>query len=440
MDLGTITILIVAAVILLLLVGLPLAFVTGLIALVLGYTFFGMNGVGLIISRVYTFVTQYIFVSVPMFVLMAAVMDRSGIARDLYDTMSLISRRVRGGVAVQTLVVAVFLAAMSGIIGGEIVLLGMLALPQMLRLGYQDKLAIGVVCAGGALGTMVPPSIVLVLYGLVANVSIADLFAAAVIPALILAGLYISYVLIRCWINPDLAPRTVLDASGGAANPAPVENRHRMPFVLRVGLPVFVAFCVLGSIYMGVASVTESACVGAAGMILATIVRGEFSWELLYDSLKQTIQTCGMIIWIGIGASALIGVYSLMGGIRFIENLFLSIDLPAIGIVMVMMGILLVLGMFLDWVGIALLTMPVYIPIIEKLGFDPVWFGILFCVNMQVSFLSPPFGPAAFFLKSVAPPGVTLNRIFASVWPFIILQAVVLAIVLFFPGVTELLR
>ena len=440
MDLGTITILIVAAVILLLLVGLPLAFVTGLIALVLGYTFFGMNGVGLIISRVYTFVTQYIFVSVPMFVLMAAVMDRSGIARDLYDTMSLISRRVRGGVAVQTLVVAVFLAAMSGIIGGEIVLLGMLALPQMLRLGYQDKLAIGVVCAGGALGTMVPPSIVLVLYGLVANVSIADLFAAAVIPALILAGLYISYVLIRCWINPDLAPRTVLDVNGGAVDPAPVENRHRMPFILRVGLPVFVAFCVLGSIYMGIASVTESACVGAAGMILATIVRGEFSWGLLYDSLKQTIQTCGMIIWIGIGASALIGVYSLMGGIRFIENLFLSIDLPAIGIVMVMMGILLVLGMFLDWVGIALLTMPVYIPIIEKLGFDPVWFGILFCVNMQVSFLSPPFGPAAFFLKSVAPPGITLNRIFASVWPFIILQAVVLAIVLFFPGVTELLR
>ena len=355
--------------------------------------------------------------------------------------MSLISRRVRGGVAVQTLVVAVFLAAMSGIIGGETVLLGMLALPQMLRLGYQDKLAIGVVCSGGALGTMVPPSIVLVLYGLVANVSIGDLFAAAVIPALILAGFYIAYVLIRCWINPALAPIVVSDADDAADGEAGGEQRkHRMPFVLRVGLPVFVAFCVLGSIYLGIASVTESACVGAAGMILSTMVRGEFTWPLLYDSLKQTIRTCGMIIWIGIGASALIGVYSLMGGIRFIEALFLSIDLPAVGIVMVMMGILLVLGMFLDWVGIALLTMPVYIPIIQKLGYDPVWFGVLFCINMQVSFLSPPFGPAAFFLKSVAPPEITLNRIFASVWPFIMLQALVLAIVLFYPGITEYLR
>lgn len=424
---------IIGAVGLLLVFGLPLAFVTGLIALLLAYGFFGTAGVGLISSRVYSFVTQYVFISVPMFVLMAAIMDRSGIARDLYDAMSRVTRRIRGGVALQTIVVAVFLAAMSGIIGGEIVLLGMLALPQMLRLGYDDRLAIGVVCAGGALGTMVPPSIVLIIYGLIAQVSVSDLFAAALIPALILAGSYAAYVIIRVNLDPSLAP---------AIEDVLNDQNEKSGNVTLIGvlLPVLVAFMVLGSIYGGVASVTESASLGAAGMILSTIVRREFTWTLLRDSLRQTLQTCGMIIWIGIGASALIGVYSLLGGIKFVEQTLLGLDLAPVALILAMMGLLIILGLFLDWVGIALLTMPVFLPIIKTLGYDPVWFGILFCINMQVSFLSPPFGPAAFFLKSVAPPEITLGRIFSSLWPFILIQIAVLLLVLFVPEITEILR
>jgi tripartite ATP-independent transporter DctM subunit len=424
---------IIGAVGLLLVFGLPLAFVTGLIALLLAYGFFGTAGVGLISSRVYSFVTQYVFISVPMFVLMAAIMDRSGIARDLYDAMSRVTRRIRGGVALQTIVVAVFLAAMSGIIGGEIVLLGMLALPQMLRLGYDDRLAIGVVCAGGALGTMVPPSIVLIIYGLIAQVSVSDLFAAALIPALILAGSYAAYIIIRVNLDPSLAP-----AIEDVLNDQNEESGNVT--LIGVLLPVLVAFMVLGSIYGGIASVTESASLGAAGMILSTIVRREFTWTLLRDSLRQTLQTCGMIIWIGIGASALIGVYSLLGGIKFVEQTLLGLDLAPVALILAMMGLLIILGLFLDWVGIALLTMPVFLPIIKTLGYDPVWFGILFCINMQVSFLSPPFGPAAFFLKSVAPPEITLGRIFSSLWPFILIQVAVLLLVLFVPEITEILR
>jgi tripartite ATP-independent transporter DctM subunit len=303
----------------------------------------------------------------------------------------------------------------------------------MLRLGYDDRLAIGVVCAGGALGTMVPPSIVLIIYGLIAQVSVSDLFAAALIPALILAGSYAAYIIIRVNLDPSLAP-----AIEDVLNDQNEESGNVT--LIGVLLPVLVAFMVLGSIYGGIASVTESASLGAAGMILSTIVRREFTWTLLRDSLRQTLQTCGMIIWIGIGASALIGVYSLLGGIKFVEQTLLGLDLAPVALILAMMGLLIILGLFLDWVGIALLTMPVFLPIIKTLGYDPVWFGILFCINMQVSFLSPPFGPAAFFLKSVAPPEITLGRIFSSLWPFILIQVAVLLLVLFVPEITEILR
>jgi tripartite ATP-independent transporter DctM subunit len=298
----------------------------------------------------------------------------------------------------------------------------------MLRLGYNRALAIGTVCAGGSLGTMIPPSIVLIVYGLTASVSIGDLFLATVTPGLMLATFYIIYILVRCYMDPEMGP----PISNDELDIPMSEKLRKMRGVI---LPVGVAVTVLGSIYGGIASVTEAAAMGVVGVFVSAAIRGEVTWVLIRDSLKQTLETCGMIIWIGLGAAALVGVYNLMGGNRFIESTILDSGASPLVIVLIMMGILIVLGLFMDWIGIALLTMPIFVPIIIKLGMDPVWFGILFAMNMQVSYLSPPFGPAAFYLKSVAPKDMHLAEIFRALLPFIAIQLVALAIVLFFPDV-----
>jgi tripartite ATP-independent transporter DctM subunit len=411
----------------LLVTGMPLAVVTLLVALIFALGWFGPMAVPIVTTRIYSFLTQYVFVSVPMFVLMASVLDRSGIARDLFDAMRLFAGRIRGGVGVQTLLVAVVLAAMSGIIGGEIVLLGLLALPQMLRLGYDRRLAIGIVCAGGALGTMIPPSIVLIIYGLSANVSIGELFTASFVPGLMLAGFYIAYVLVLGVISPEKVPVPEQGVT--------VDTAEKLRLLKGLVLPMLVVVFVLGSIYGGIASVTEASAIGVVGVVLSTILRREFSWRMMMDAAMQTLRTCGMIVWIGVGATAVIGVYNLMGGIEFIKGLLLGVSDTPIVIILVMMLILGVLGMFLDWVGIALLTIPIFVPIVVSLGYDPIWFGVLFSMNMQVSFLSPPFGPAAFYLKSVAPPEISLGTIFRSLVPFICLQVLALALVIAFPAI-----
>ncbi|EGA66659.1 TRAP transporter large permease [Vibrio brasiliensis] len=409
----------------LLLTGMQLAFVTGFVAIFFTLFWFGPDALPLIASRTYSFASGYVFLAVPMFVLMAALLDRSGIAKDLFDAMKSVGRKVRGGVAVQTLMVAVLLASMSGVIGGETVLLGILALPQMLRLGYDRKLAIGTTCAGGALGTMLPPSIVLIIYGMTASVSIGDLFKASFLPAFILAGCYIAYVLIRCKLNPALAP-----IPGDSED----DDDPQVSYFKALFFPLLSVAVVLGSIYTGVASVTEASALGVVGIMISAVIRGEMNFTMLKESAIATMRTCGMIMWIGIGASALVGIYNLMGGIDFVEEVILSLSGgSAIGTLLIMMVILLVLGMFLDWVGVALLTMPIFVPIITGLGFDPVWFGVVFCLNMQVSFLSPPFGPAAFYLKSVAPKDISLGEIFSSLLPFIALQVFVLGLVIVFP-------
>ncbi|NYZ16820.1 TRAP transporter large permease subunit [Azospirillum sp. RWY-5-1] len=420
--------LLIGGIFLLLVTGLPLAFVTGLVALALTFGWFGPNALPLVISRVYGFITEYSLVAVPMFVFMASLLDRSGIARDLFNAMRIFAGRLPGGVAVQTLVVAFLMATMSGIIGGEIVLLGLLALPQMLRLGYDRDISIGVVCAGGSLGTMIPPSIVLIIYGLIASVSIADLFVAAFTPGAILMGAYVAYVLGRCLMNPELGPPLSKEEAGGF--------KEKVAALKGVVFPVLIAGLVLGSIYGGVASVTEAAAMGVFGVLLAIIVRGEFSFRLMQESVQQTLDTCGMIIWIGIGAAIIVGVYNLMGGNRFVSSTILGLDASPTVIILVMMAIFLVLGCILDWIGIAMLCLPIFVPIVKQLGYDPVWFGILFCVSMQVSYLSPPFGPAAFYLKGVAPPDITLRHIFMALLPFIAIQIAVLMLLLFVPEIS----
>ena len=426
MSIEILTLIMLGSMVVLLLIGLPLAFVTGIIAFGFALALYGPLALPLIATRIYGFVSVYALIAVPMFVLMASVLERSGIARDLFGAMHVLAGNLRGGLASQTMAVAVLMAAMTGIIGVEIVLLGLVALPQMLRLHYDRKLALGTVCAGGGLGTMIPPSIVLIFYGLTAQVSIGDLFYATIIPGLLLAGIYVAYILIRCYINPDLGP------------PAPAAERdlsfaEKMLMARDILLPVAVVVMVLGSIYGGIASVSEAAGMGVIGVVICTWIRKELKWQLIRESLHQTMMTCGVILWLVFGATALIGVYNLMGGIDFITNLMTGLPFPPIVILLIMMAILLVLGFFIDWIGIMMLTMPVFVPIVVEMGYDPIWFGILFCMNMQISYLSPPFGPAAFYLKGVAPPEISLQDIYNSLWPFMGLQILALGIVMKFP-------
>ncbi|MEY3664117.1 MAG: hypothetical protein RLZZ153_299 [Pseudomonadota bacterium] len=426
MDIGTLSLLIALAIVVLMMLGVPLAFVTGAIAVVVSLTMFGANGLTVVASQVFSLVNEYLFVSVPMFLMMASFLEKSGVAHDLYEAMNAIGRRVRGGVALQTLVVSVILATTTGVVGGEVILLGVIALPQMLRLGYDRKLAIGTICAGGALGAMIPPSIVLIVFGITASVSIGDLFTAAFTPGLMLAGLYALYIIIRVNLNPALAPLPPADETGTAS--AAQELR-------KVIWPLLLIISVLGSIYAGIASITEASGVGAAGAMLCAWARGSLSRQVLHDVLKQTLTTSGMVLWLTFGAAALIGVYGLVGGTRFASNMLSGLELAPMVMIAFMLGVIFLLGMVMDWIGICLLTMPIFVPVVKAMGFDLVWFGVLFCLVVQTAYLSPPFGPAAFFLKSVAPADITLQEIFSAMWPFIGLQLVAIGLVLIVPGI-----
>jgi TRAP-type mannitol/chloroaromatic compound transport system permease large subunit len=531
MDIGTISIILLVAMLALLAIGMPLGFASGFLALGVLYLKFGPDllfgsfGTGplnILAQRLYGVMTSYVLISVPLFILMATLLERSGIARDMYSSLNLWLSRTRGGIAIVTALMAIVMAAMSGIIGGEVVLLGLIALPQMLRLGYNQNLAIGTICASGSLGTMIPPSIVLIFYGLITETSIHALFKAAFVPGFILGGFYIVYIIIRTRLNPDQAPLpeptegeistaektrclitfagwlAAIWGGGGLVHAGVIEAQNAMgvlkaddyaPYsiekvgqfaaMLIAGLivtrlvfgkdivaktwemskgliaPLMVVFVVLGSIYGGVTGITEAAGMGTAAVLVLIILRGEFSLRLVREALMRTFRSTGTIIWVTFGATALAGSYTIAGGPTYVANLIVGSELPTLGILLVMMVIFLFLGAFMDWVGIVLLVMPVFMPIVmrlpvEQLGLlgplvvDPrfvaVWFGVLFCVNMQVSFLSPPFGPAAFYLKSVTPDYITLPDIFRGFLPFICIQLLVLALILFFPELTMLFR
>ena len=342
--------------------------------------------------------------------------------------MAIAGGRFRGSVGVQTSIVAVLLAAMSGVMGGEIVVLGLVALPQMLRLGYDRKLAIGIICASGALATLIPPSIILIVFGLAAQVSVTALFTASLVPGVLLAALYITYILIRVRLNPDLAP--IYDTPETA-----LPFFQRLRYLKGVILPALLIGSVLGVIYSGIATVTEAAAVGAVGALVVAGLRRELSWTMARDAMRQTVVTVGSIIWLVIGAVSLVGIYNRIGGDEFLQGMLTSLNIPPLMVVVVMMAIVMLLGTFLEWIAILFITVPIFVPVVTGLGFDPIWFGVLFAMNIQIYYLSPPFGPACFFLKSVAPREIELQEIFVAVLPFIALQTVGLLLVLFVPQI-----
>jgi tripartite ATP-independent transporter DctM subunit len=432
------SIIIVSLMILLMMTGMPLGVVTLFVSILSALFYFGFNGLYLVSTNAFGLLEAYPLIAVPLFVLMASILEKAGVAEDLFDAMQIFAGKLRGGVAIQTIVVAVILAAMSGVMGGEIVMLGLVALPQMMRLGYDRKLAIGVVCASGALATLIPPSIIMIVYGLSANVAIGDLFMAGAVPGLMLATFYAIYTLIRCYINPSLAPNAEeVTAARGKEMKLDKEKKSA------VMMCVFLIFCVMGSIYAGIASVTEAAAVGVIGAIIVAFVRNSFSWNLLQKALAGTMSTVGTIVWLILGAVSFVGIYNLIGGADFMRSLFTGLGISPLAVVALMMLILVILGTFMEWIAIAFITVPVFAPVIvgmaPELGLDPawaaVWFGVLFVMNIQIYFLSPPFGPACFWLKSVAPPEIELQEIFIAVLPFIGLQIIGMMLVLFIPDI-----
>ena len=428
-DIQTTTLIIVGAMILLMMTGMPLGIVTLAVSIGTALVIFPeFSGSVLVASNAQGLLEAYPLVAVPLFVLMANILERSGVAEDLFDAMSILSGRLRGGVAVQTTLVAVIMAAMTGIMGGEIVMLGLIALPQMLRLGYDKKLAMGTICAGGSLATLIPPSVIMIIYGLTANVSISALFLGGFLPGLLLASLYITYILIRCAIQPHLAPLP----AGALVSMTSAEKAAKMKGLI---LPMLVILWILGSIYGGIATVTEAAAVGVFGAVAAAAARRRLSWAMLQEALRKTMITVGTIIWLVLGAVSFVGIYNIIGGNEFMQSLLRGLDIAPLAVIFVMMGILIILGTFMEWIAIAYITVPIFAPVVVELGFDPIWFGVLFVMNIQIYFLSPPFGPACFWLKSVAPPEITLQQIFGAVLPFIGLQIIGLVLVLTFPEI-----
>ncbi|MCB1486014.1 MAG: TRAP transporter large permease subunit [Bauldia sp.] len=521
-DIGTLSLILLIAMFVLLAIGMPLGFASAFLAVVtlvlkfgpdLLYGDFGRGPLNVLGQAIYRQMTNYVLISIPLFIFMASLLERSGIARDMYTSLNMWLSRTRGGIALVTSIMAVIMAAMSGIIGGEVVLLGLIALPQMLRLGYNQKFAVGTICASGSLGTMIPPSIVLIFYGLITETSIQALFTAAFLPGFMLASFYVIYILFRANLRPEQAPlpppnpddpsvgekrllflaflailvviasaallvrNLFLSATGSNVLTEGMERiplgmpgdlpwiagalvvailllallrRTRIAWQMGKGLvaPLIVIGVVLGSIYGGVTGITEAAGMGVIAVFVISLIRREMTFEIVWDSLMRTLKSTGTIIWVTIGAASLAAAYTLAGGPTYVANLITGMDLPAMGIILVMMVIFLIMGMFMDWVGIVLLIMPVFLPIVMKLppediGFFAhvtpsqvaIWFGVTFCMNMQVSFLSPPFGPAAFYLKSVAPENITLTAIFAGFMPFIVIQLIALTVMLCWPPI-----
>lgn len=422
------TLLTFSLLLLMIIAGVPLGYSTLATAVIVGTVAFGFNSLLLIAGRIYDTSTNYVLITVPLFIMMGIIMEKGGIAKALFNVLHLWTARIPGGMAVGCILAGSIMAAMVGVVGADIITLGLVALPTMLRRGYDKRLALGVVCASGTLGAMIPPSLVLVIYGLIAGVSIAELFAAAMMPGLMLAALYAVYVVVRCMIQPELAPmppREELDLPLG----------QKLALARHLVLPIGIVVAVLGSIYAGIASPTEAAAVGTAGALLASLLGRQFGLRDIHDTVVQTGRAMGPVMWTFFGATALVGIYTLVGGITYVSGLISDLPLPPIGIIIVMMIILILLGMVLDWVGIALLTLPIFIPVVREMGYDPIWFGVLFCMNMQIGYMSPPFGPSAFYLKSVTPPGIRLEDIFTAILPFLLLQMVALAFVIGFPDI-----
>ena len=424
-----ITFLMLGSLITLIVLGYPVAFVLGGLATVFGLIFVGPHVVNLFMLRMFGVMSDYILLAIPLFVFMGVVIEKSGLATRLYDAAYIIMGRLRGGLAIATLFTCTVFAAATGVIGASVVTMGLLALPSMLRYNYSKSLATGSICAGGTLGILIPPSVLILIYGPLAGISVGKLFMGAFIPGMLLAGLYLGYVLIRCFINPSLGPAMPPDHPDLQVPP----GRKMYLFATSI-LPVsLLILAVLGSIFFGVAAPTEAAGVGAlAAMLLAAGYR-QLTLASLKEAVYSTMKISCMIYLVLIGAGFFTAIFINLGGGTVVSDLVLGLPLPNWGILLVMFSIIFIMGMFIDWIGVLMICVPLFTPIAATLGYDPLWFAMMFIVVMQTSFLTPPFAYAIFYLKGIAPPEVTTGHIYRGVVPFIVLQFIGVALLALFP-------
>jgi tripartite ATP-independent transporter DctM subunit len=425
--LGAASLLMFPALLFALFVGFPVAFSMIAVAFGFGYWAFGPSIIYQFMQKVDAMASNFVLAAVPLFIFMGAMLERAGIAERLFEAIHLWTRRLPGGLAIGTVLMCVVFAASSGVIGATETVVGLLAIPVMLKYKYDKGLMSGVICAGGSLGTIIPPSVVVVLLGPVANVSIGDLMFGMLVPGLLLAFLYILYILVVCIIWPEMGPRIP---------PSPDEpsflEKCRIS-IIALWPPMLLIAAVLGSMLFGIAAPTEAAALGAFGALLLSIVYGDFTLKVLHESLVKTLKVTVMILTILMAGNMFAGVFIAGGGVQTTEQFIQEAQLGPGLTLTLFLFVSFLAGFILDWISILLIFIPVFIPLVKSMGFDPVWFCVLFLIVIQTSYLSPPMAPAIFYLRGIAPPEITIQDMFKGVVPFIVIQALCLVIVAAFP-------
>jgi tripartite ATP-independent transporter DctM subunit len=425
---------------LLLALGLPMAFCTGSLAVIFLFVFGSPEILNMLPNRIFPFMTDYQLSAVPLFIFMAAVLEKAGIIEELFDVIYKWLGGIKGGLASATVIACTLLAAMVGVVGATEVTMGMIALPAMLRRGYDPKMACGALLAGGTLGILIPPSVMAIVYAVVAQQSLGELLIGSIFPGFLLSGLYIAYVTILSYADPKKGPALPPDER--------VSFAEKLLLLKKTIAPILLILLVLGVIFLGVATPVEAAGIGTFGALLVCALHRRLNWINISDASIATLKATAMVMWIFFGATMFVGFFIVKGGQTFVAESIIGTGLPPYGILALMMVILFVLGMFLDWVGILLLTVPIFLPIMRSLPFTGLfglpgvasedvglWYGVIFMVNMQMAFLSPPFGYSLFYLKSVAPPQITMGIIFRSAVPFLCLQGLGVSLCILFPQI-----
>ncbi len=425
MSIELITLMMFGGLVVSLLIGIPLAWGLGGIAVIVTYLLWGTEGMLLIVYNTFGAMWNIVLVAIPLFISMGILLERAGIAETLFETMHRWSGRLRGGIAMGTVVICAVFAAMTGVTATATLTMGLIAVPAMLRRGYDKNIALGTVAGAGTLGILIPPSIISILLALIANISVGKLFMAGVGPGLLLGGMFIAYIGIRAWLNPKLCP------------PYPEKSTMRQKVIsLRaIILPLLIIIAVLGSIFFGIATPTEAASLGVVAVIIAVGIHRKFSWKLIKGTTTETFRITVLTMWIFFGAMAFSAVYARAGGVGFITEILTGLGLGPWGVLITIMLIAFFMGMFIDPFAIIFILAPIGFAIIKELGFDPIWFGILFVINMQMGYITPPFGYQLFYLKSVAPEGITTVDIYRSVIPFLGVLILGMVIIAAFPQI-----
>jgi len=425
MTVGAITIIIFALIALMLLSGLPLAFGLGATAVVLTLWQMGPESLFLITTTAFSSWTMYTLIALPLFVLMANFLARSGIADDLYEMMYHWMSGLRGGLAMGTVLICALFAAMSGVSAAGTVTMGLVALPSMLKRGYKKDIAVGAISAGGSLGILIPPSIIMIVFASLTGESVGKLFMGGVIPGLIISALFVSYIGIRCFFRPQLGPTLPKEER--------LPLRSKLVLFRAVLFPVGLVLLVLGSIYAGITTPTEASAIGAFGALLCVIVKKRFSWTMFRDACLGALRLSVMAGWIMLGAKLFSHIYAATGAGDFLVGLITGMNIGPWVVLILMQVILFLLGMFIDPIGIMMITIPVFLPLVEQFGFSPLWFGIIYTINMELAYITPPFGFNLFYMKGVVPKEISMGDIYRSVLPFVGLEAIGLVLVMAFP-------